>query len=178
MTKELRLEQALNVLKDGTVQAYDAYTSRLEAYAIKHSYSLKFVDLDAFQRSNRAKLSQAIGAASKSSKAVVILHYIKQFAVSPDFNMSVREVDEVMKNAVGRSVHKSKWMGLFDRGDEGRSPYFIDAKYRKKVMSSAIVEELKIEIDELDVLIKQASRTRTNPFQEKVEMIMKQINYL
>ena len=154
---------------------YEKYTKEMLVLIDKY-YPLNNHNFDKYQqhaKTARAVLSQGVGAASKTAKGLIILHYARKMSDSPDLDMSLREAQEVFKLSAGRSVAKAKLTGLFNRnGDTRFSPFFTDKDYKNKVLSHDLVLSLTDKIKEYD----EKKPKTTNPLQYKIDKAIASYN--
>ena len=123
ITSENLIQIAKAELNAATNRTYRIYTDG----AIRVAPTM-FTDFDHYNsemKSIKARLSQGLGAANKSSKGIILQFYAEQFSESNDQNLSARVVDDIFKVTVGRSMSKKMWQGLFHREANKISPYFL-----------------------------------------------------
>ncbi|HHC7360970.1 TPA: hypothetical protein ACN30T_004406 [Vibrio parahaemolyticus] len=172
VTKENLIQNAKAELYSATLQAYRKYTDTVIKLA--PIMSDDFQTFDQEMKTAKARLSQALGAANKSAKGVIIQHYAEQLSESNDPNLSARVADDIFKKSVGRSMAKSYWNGLFKREPNDISPYFIkDSEYKKSILESPIVLALKAHMSEFEAILTEWRDTRQNPFQQELDNILK-----
>ncbi|MFT5716321.1 MAG: hypothetical protein ACI9T7_000496 [Oleiphilaceae bacterium] len=160
-------------LNRATKCAYRAYTDA----AIKVAPAM-YSDFDAYEKimkTERARLSQLIGAANKSAKGMIIQFYAEQFSAAEDLDMSVREADDIFKKVIGRSMSKKMWKGLFNRTENDISPYFTDREYRACIFKHNQVIALKAHMEEFEAVLDVWRKTRKNPYQNKLDRELKLI---
>ena len=150
---------AISLYKASCTYAYEQYTTEIIKIAKIHGWLNKsnndYEKFDKAIKSAKARLSQKKGVASKKGKSHLISRSLNKIANSKDFNVSNREVIEIIKFAAGRAISKTELRGLFIRKSEfgeTRSPYFsnnlMGEKYREKMHSHYLVLELKNKINE------------------------------
>lgn len=174
VTKENLIQNAKAELYSATLQAYRKYTDTVIKLA--PIMSDDFQTFDQEMKTAKARLSQALGAANKSAKGVIIQHYAEQLSETNDPNLSARVADDIFKKTVGRSMAKSLWNGLFKREPNDISPYFVkNSEYKKAILSSPIVEDLRTHMTEFEGVLTEWRDTRNNPFQVELENALEQI---
>ncbi|HGZ6746195.1 TPA: hypothetical protein ACOLZF_004619 [Vibrio parahaemolyticus] len=131
--------QALNHHKVLVIDAYEKYTKEVIASAESHNPTTNNAKFDDSMRSIKARLSGRKAHAVKTSRSIIIEHYLPELSAANDLNMSTREAIEAITITCGRCVSKNKLVGLFTRSGEGRySPFFTDDKYKKSVLNHPI----------------------------------------
>lgn len=148
------VEQAVKIFKAQSAVAYSDYTDKM-LIIIERYYPLNsdvYAAYEAEEKRVRAQLSQAVGAASKSAKGSIILAYAQKFSASKQLDFSLREAQQVMIHAAGRSVAKQQLSGLFDRDKSSSrfSPYFNDEAHRQKVHKHILVKNLTKAVELFD----------------------------
>ena len=175
ITKENLIKAAKAELYSATLNAYRKYTDTVIKLAPLMSDD--FHRFDQEMKTAKARLSQNLGAANKSSKGVIIQYYAEQLSETNDPNLSARVADDIFKKSVGRSMAKSYWNGLFRREPNDISPYFLkDSEYKKIILESPVVLALKAHMSEFEAVLTEWRDTRENPFQQELDDVFIKYN--
>lgn len=166
ITTENLVKCAASNLAYKTNQAYRVYTD--EVLKIYPSLKSDPERCNGQMKTIKARLSQGLGVANKSSKAVIIQFYAEKFSEDPALNMSAREADDIFKKTIGRSMAKGMWKGLFKREDNDISPYFTNPEYKKDIFNHPLIKSLKSHMDELELLLSEWRKTRENPYRNEI----------
>jgi len=175
LNKDNVLSLARTTTKSRTIKAYDTYTRSIISLRSTYVFPLDSETYDRYNklvRSAKASLSQELGAANKIGKGVILQFYAYQLAKEPGLDMSVREVNAIFKEIIGRTINQNLMAGLYKREKNSISPFFTEHEYRKKIFKHHIIIELREKMDEFELYLEQWRDTRKNPFQAKLDIAL------
>lgn len=167
------LAESIVIFKIRRREAYSNYTGRTIFLLDElNNKEIDFNSFDYYMKRTRARLSQAVGAASKAGKQFIIYDTASRLS-KEKLNLSLREAIELLKVGAGRAINKRYLSGLYwrEKTEENYfSPYFKDPLYREKMNNHTLIIELKTKCDKYEEIKNDLLALEKNPFQELLKI--------